>query len=65
MKIVIAEKPDQAAKLAAPFLLQKPGYFEVKPNTYFPGGALFTWAIGHLCELKAPEEYNSTWKNGH
>lgn len=63
MKIVIAEKPDQAAKLAAPFsFTKKPGYFEVKPNTYFPGGALITWAIGHLCELKAPEEYNSTWK---
>lgn len=63
MKIVIAEKPDQAAKLAAPFsFTKKPGYFEVKPNTYFPGGALITWAIGHLCELKAPEEYNPTWK---
>ncbi|MFY0517621.1 DNA topoisomerase III [Lysinibacillus sp. UGB7] len=63
MKIVIAEKPDQAAKLAAPFsFTKKSGYFEVKPNTYFPGGALITWAIGHLCELKAPEEYNPTWK---
>ncbi len=63
MKIVIAEKPDQAAKLAAPFsFTKKTGYFEVKPNTYFPGGALITWAIGHLCELKAPEEYNPTWK---
>ncbi|QDQ02688.1 DNA topoisomerase III [Lysinibacillus fusiformis] len=63
MKIVIAEKPDQAAKLAAPFsFTKKPGYFEVKPNTYFPDGALITWAIGHLCELKAPEEYNPAWK---
>jgi DNA topoisomerase III len=63
MKIVIAEKPDQAAKLAAPFSsVKKAGYFEVKPNTYFPDGALITWAIGHLCELKAPEEYNPIWK---
>ncbi|WP_059170886.1 DNA topoisomerase III [Bacillus sp. FJAT-27445] len=63
MKIVIAEKPDQAAKLAAPFSFsKKPGYFEVKPNSYFPNGALITWAIGHLCELKPPEEYNPTWK---
>ena len=63
MKIVIAEKPDQAAKLAAPFsFTKKAGYFEVKPNSYFPDGALITWAIGHLCELKAPEEYNPTWK---
>ena len=63
MKIVIAEKPDQAAKLAAPFsFTKKTGYFEIKANTYFPNGALITWAIGHLCELKAPEEYNPTWK---
>ncbi|KAB2338214.1 DNA topoisomerase III [Cytobacillus depressus] len=63
MKIVIAEKPDQAAKLAAPFSFsKKAGYFEVKPNTYFPNGALITWAIGHLCELKPPEEYNPAWK---
>jgi len=63
MKIVIAEKPDQAAKLAAPFsFTKKTGYFEVKANSYFPNGALITWAIGHLCELKTPEEYNPTWK---
>ncbi|MGG2054558.1 DNA topoisomerase III [Lysinibacillus pakistanensis] len=63
MKIVIAEKPDQAVKLAAPFsYTKKTGFLEVKPNIYFPNGALITWAIGHLCELKAPEEYNSTWK---
>ncbi|MER2000835.1 MAG: DNA topoisomerase, partial [Lysinibacillus sp.] len=63
MQIVIAEKPDQAAKLAAPFSSsKKAGYFEVKPNTYFPNGALITWAVGHLCELKAPEEYNPSWK---
>ncbi|MBD8032392.1 MULTISPECIES: DNA topoisomerase III [Solibacillus] len=61
--LIIAEKPDQAAKLAAPFSsTKKAGYFEVKPNTYFPNGALITWAIGHLCELKAPEEYNPSWK---
>ena len=61
--LIIAEKPDQAAKLAAPFSsTKKAGYFEVKPNTYFPDGALITWAIGHLCELKAPEEYNPSWK---
>ncbi len=63
MKIVIAEKPDQAAKLAAPFsFTKKTGYFEVKANSYFPNGAIITWAIGHLCELKTPEEYDSTWK---
>lgn len=40
MKIVIAEKPDQPAKLAAPFsFIKKTGYFEVKPNSFFPNGA--------------------------
>lgn len=63
MKIIIAEKPDQATKLAAPFsFIKKPGYFEIKPNSYFPNGALITWAIGHLCELIPPEEYNPSWK---
>lgn len=63
MKIVIAEKPDQAAKLSAPFpFIKKTGYFEVKPNSYFPNGALITWAIGHLCELKPPEDYHPAWK---
>ncbi|MDX8366518.1 DNA topoisomerase III [Cytobacillus sp. IB215665] len=63
MKVVIAEKPDQATKLAAPFSFTKnDGYLMVKPNTTFPNGAVITWAIGHLCELKSPEEYHSTWK---
>lgn len=63
MKLVIAEKPDQAAKLATPFAhTKKSGYLEIKPNAYFPNGALFTWAVGHLCELKAPEEYDASWK---
>lgn len=63
MKIVIAEKPDQATKLAAPYtFIKKTGYYEVKPNSDFPRGALITWAVGHLCELKSPEEYSPNWK---
>ncbi|WLR43073.1 DNA topoisomerase III [Bacillus carboniphilus] len=63
MKIVIAEKPDQAAKLAAPFNHKKKiGYYEITPNELFPQGAQITWAIGHLCELKPPEEYKPEWK---
>ncbi|MCP8968872.1 DNA topoisomerase III [Ectobacillus ponti] len=63
MKLVIAEKPDQAMKLAAPFRpKKKDGYAEVAPNELFPEGAYFTWAVGHICELLPPEEYNESWK---
>ncbi|MFT9846472.1 DNA topoisomerase III [Aneurinibacillus sp. REN35] len=63
MKVIIAEKPDQATKLAAPFTSKKhQGYIEVQPNDIFTDGALFTWAVGHICELVAPEEYDPAWK---
>ncbi|MFX3622693.1 MAG: DNA topoisomerase III [Ectobacillus sp.] len=63
MKVIIAEKPDQAMKLAAPFTFKKKdGYLEVAANSYFPNGAFFTWAVGHICELLSPEEYNDSWK---
>lgn len=63
MKLIIAEKPDQGAKLAAPFPhKKKSGFIEIAPNELFPKGALLTWAIGHLCELVAPEEYDARWK---
>lgn len=63
MKLIIAEKPDQALKLAAPFGHKKrTGYLEVMANEVFPNGAIFTWAVGHLCELIPPEEYDVKWK---
>jgi DNA topoisomerase-3 len=63
MKLIVAEKPDQGAKLAAPFSSKKRnGYIQVDPNELFPNGAIFTWAIGHLCELIPPEEYQEEWK---
>jgi len=63
MKLIIAEKPDQGLKLAAPFQFQKKkGYLIIQPNEYFPKGAFLTWAIGHLCELLSPEEYDEKWK---
>ncbi|WNC12787.1 DNA topoisomerase III [Brevibacillus brevis] len=63
MKVVIAEKPDQAMKLASPFPHKKQqGYLEVRPNRLFPNGAFFTWAVGHICELVPPEAYNPAWK---
>ena len=63
MKLIIAEKPDQGLKLASPFSFKKrDGYVEIEPNDIFPNGALLTWAVGHLCELISPEEYDPKWK---
>lgn len=63
MIIVLAEKPDQARKLAAPFPHSKgKGFLLIDPCKEFPTGAKVTWAIGHLVELKNPDEYNEAWK---
>ena len=63
MKLIIAEKPDQGLKLAAPFSPKKrEGFVEIPPQPMFPDGALLTWAVGHLCELLSPEEYDPSWK---
>lgn len=63
MIIVLAEKPDQARKLAAPFSHSKgKGFLLIHPCQAFPNGAKVTWAIGHLVELKNPDEYNEKWK---
>ena len=61
--LILAEKPDQGLKLASPFSFKKKdGYVQIDPNPIFPNGALLTWAIGHLCELVSPEEYDPKWK---
>ncbi|MDB5085897.1 MAG: topoisomerase, partial [Bacilli bacterium] len=63
MIIIIAEKPDQGAKIAAPFPhKKKQGFIEVAPADLFPQGAIVTWAVGHLCELAEPEKYDSVYK---
>jgi DNA topoisomerase-3 len=38
------------------------GYIEISPNDTFPKGALVTWAVGHVCELVPPEEYDPSLK---
>lgn len=63
MKLIIAEKPDQGITLASIFKTKKSqGYIEILPNDIFPKGAFVTWAIGHICQLVAPEKYDPTWK---
>src|SRR5690554_2633155 len=63
MKLILAEKPDQGAKLAAPFSSRKKtGFIEIEANNLFEKGAYLSWAIGHLCELVPPEYYDPKWK---
>ncbi|MCY1691831.1 hypothetical protein OVA29_15100 [Exiguobacterium sp. SL14] len=53
MQLIIAEKPKQAEKLAAPYpSVKRDGYIEIKPCDRFPQGAKLAYAVGHLCELQ-------------
>jgi DNA topoisomerase III len=70
MKLVIAEKKDQAQRLAAPFPTKGDGfgYVEVLPCPTFPKGAYFSWAAGHLVSLMEPDDYDpqfKAWKMEH
>lgn len=63
MKLVIAEKRDQASKLAAPFPhKEKEGCFEIDPCPEFPKGGYIAWAAGHLVELVDPEKYDPKYE---
>ncbi len=57
MTVCIAEKPSVGRDIAAVLgaTAQKDGYME-------GNGYQVTWTFGHLCELKEPHEYDSTWK---
>lgn len=56
--LILAEKPSVAQDIAAalPGPSKRDGYILAKDGT------VVTWALGHLVELKAPEEYNPDWK---
>lgn len=63
MLFVLAEKPQAAEKLAAPFPYKKrDGYFEVNPCETFPRGAYIGYCVGHLLELYQPGDYQVEWK---
>ena len=57
MIVCIAEKPSVARDIANILGAQQPkgGYYE-------GNGYQVTWTFGHLCTLKEPHEYSSTWK---
>lgn len=57
MKVCIAEKPSVAREIAR--ILQAGS----RMDGYFEGnGYQVTWTFGHLCTLKAPDDYSPQWK---
>jgi DNA topoisomerase-3 len=57
MKVCVTEKPSVARDIAR--LLGANG----RHDGYFEGnGYQVTWTFGHLCELKAPNDYLDQWK---
>ncbi|AQQ53774.1 type IA DNA topoisomerase [Planococcus lenghuensis] len=60
--VIVAEKPSQAKAYAEAFKTRKAdGYIEVLPDSIFPAGAVITWGIGHLVELREPKSYDPKW----
>ena len=57
MIVCIAEKPSVARDIAHVLgaTTSHEGYLE-------GNGYQVTWTFGHLCELKAPEDYSPAWK---
>lgn len=60
---IFAEKPSQAKAYADAFSIKKrhKTHIELNPCQTFPTGAIITWGIGHLVELKEPKEYRKEW----
>lgn len=57
MKVCVAEKPSVAQSIAniVGATQRRQGYYE-------GNGYQVTWTFGHLCTLKAPDEYYEEWK---
>lgn len=58
MIVCIAEKQSQAQNIA-----QVLGATQPKQGYYEGNGYQVTWAMGHFCELKYPEDYSPAWKH--
>ena len=56
--VVIAEKPSVATDIAKVL-----GVSNKKETHWESDDVLITWAVGHLLELKTPEEYDESFKN--
>lgn len=61
--VIFAEKPSQGKAYADAFTVKKrhKTHIELNPCNTFPKGAVITWGIGHLVELKEPKEYRKEW----
>jgi len=61
--LIFAEKPSQAKAYADAFSVKArhKTHIELNPCSTFPSGAVITWGIGHLVELKEPKEYRKEW----
>lgn len=61
--IILSEKPSQARAYSEAFSVKKRDKtsIELNPCNTFPSGAIITWGIGHLVELKEPKEYKTEW----
>lgn len=64
--VIIAEKPSQAKAYAEAFTIKNKTktYIELEACDTFKQGAYLTWGIGHLIELKLPQDMSSavnTW----
>ncbi|MEO4052810.1 DNA topoisomerase III [Solibacillus sp. CAU 1738] len=61
---ILAEKPSQARAYAEAYKIKQKEktFIELEPCSTFPDGAIITWAVGHLVELKEPKEYKKEWE---
>ncbi|WP_342507809.1 toprim domain-containing protein [Sporosarcina sp. FSL K6-2383] len=61
--VILAEKPSQAKAYADAFTVtsRQKTHIELAQSQLFPHGAIITWGIGHLVELKEPKAYDKKW----
>ncbi|MDK9847675.1 DNA topoisomerase, partial [Staphylococcus equorum] len=61
--LILCEKPSQAMDIGAVFKSKKKkdGYIEISDEQMNVSGFL-TWAVGHLVELKEPQEYDEKYQ---
>src|SRR5699024_11988219 len=62
---ILAEKPSQAKAYSEAFSVKKRDrtFIELSSCSTFPSGAIITWGIGHLVELREPKEYKKEWSS--
>ena len=61
--VILAEKPSQAKAYADAFTVKSrhKTHIGLTHSQLFPHGAIITWGIGHLVELKEPKAYDPRW----